>query len=50
MLFGDGLHFIDEVIIKDRTSIDFWPKKIGARIGTRHTAILLLSDQVVDAT
>ncbi len=34
---------------KTEPSIDFWPKKIGARIGTRRTAILLLSDQVVDA-
>ncbi len=35
---------------KTEPSIDFLPKKIGAKIGMRHTTILLLSDQVVDAT
>ena len=51
MLCRERGHFVHKVIVKDRTSLmDFLPKRIGARIWTRHTTILLDSDQVVDVT
>jgi hypothetical protein len=31
-------------------SIDFWPKKIGAKIGARHSPTLFVSAQVVNST
>jgi hypothetical protein len=49
MLLGNVGHFIYKVITEDGTFDGLWPKKIGARIETRHNPTLLALAQVVDA-